>query len=528
MNIHLGYEVGTGKAVEIPLRHLAVTGQTQLSGKTTTLEALISRSGLRAVAFVTKRAEGGFQNARTIPPYFRERADWQFVSSVMEAALREKVKFERGAIIRACKGAHTLGEVRRNVQSRMEKARGLDAEILERLNAYLDLVIPQIDRLPYSKSLTLEPGINVMDLQEYTMELQSLVIRSVLEAVYSRERDVITIIPEAWEFIPQQRGSPVLLACEELIRKGGGIKNFVWIDSQDIAGVHKNVLRSVGVWILGVQREVHEVKRVLDHIYGSPKPKPADIMGLGLGEFFACFDKTMVKVYVQPAWGSNAQARAVSTGDMGYEEVRELAQRQTKKTEDAVYKEKYEGERRARELVEKQLSKTQDTLLEVQGQLKRLQNEKRHAVRSEDRPVAPDASAPNKNSSSPAPDSRLPTPSDSNGFYAAFKRRLLADPQVLDVLAERPEIEVRLIRPTVQLDGGTLRGKLALLISEGWFESPRNGNAAYSELRGRRGFPTAKPNVYRELDKLTEMGFLVKEAGGYQAVEGMKCRIVES
>lgn len=38
--IHLGYEVGTGAPVAVPLKHTAVTGQTQESGKTTTLEAL--------------------------------------------------------------------------------------------------------------------------------------------------------------------------------------------------------------------------------------------------------------------------------------------------------------------------------------------------------------------------------------------------------------------------------------------------------------------------------------------------------
>jgi hypothetical protein len=37
--IHLGYEIGTGEPVSIPLQHLAVTGQTQRSGKTTALEA---------------------------------------------------------------------------------------------------------------------------------------------------------------------------------------------------------------------------------------------------------------------------------------------------------------------------------------------------------------------------------------------------------------------------------------------------------------------------------------------------------
>lgn len=77
--IHLGFEVGTGQPIAVPLKHTVVSGQTQESGKTTTLEALISRSGLRAVAFVTKRGETSFVDAPRVPPYFRERADWQFV-----------------------------------------------------------------------------------------------------------------------------------------------------------------------------------------------------------------------------------------------------------------------------------------------------------------------------------------------------------------------------------------------------------------------------------------------------------------
>jgi hypothetical protein len=46
-NILLGFEIGTGKPVYLPLHHLAIFGITQLSGKTTTLEAVISRSGLK-------------------------------------------------------------------------------------------------------------------------------------------------------------------------------------------------------------------------------------------------------------------------------------------------------------------------------------------------------------------------------------------------------------------------------------------------------------------------------------------------
>ena len=80
--IHLGYEVGTARPVAIPLAHMAVTGMTQRSGKTTTLEALVTRSGLRAIAFVTKRGERSFTAGNPLAPYFRDRADWQFTEAL--------------------------------------------------------------------------------------------------------------------------------------------------------------------------------------------------------------------------------------------------------------------------------------------------------------------------------------------------------------------------------------------------------------------------------------------------------------
>lgn len=130
-DVHLGYEVRTGKPVTIPIRHLAVTGQTQEAGKTTTLEALITRSKLRAVTFITKRGEGSFRNARSIEPYFREQADWQFVASILEASRQEKLKFERAWIIRASKGAKTLADVQTNVRKALEnpKIRGMSADV---------------------------------------------------------------------------------------------------------------------------------------------------------------------------------------------------------------------------------------------------------------------------------------------------------------------------------------------------------------------------------------------------------------
>ena len=114
----------------------------------------------------------------------------------------------------------------------------------------------------------------------------------------------------------------------------------------------------------------------------------------------------------------------------------------------------------------------------------------------------------------------------SDALYQQILSRLLQDlpehPRVLQLVASRPEIIVRVQKQTVELDGNTLRGRLAILVSEDFFkEEPVNGNLAWKELN-RRGIGSAKPNVYRELDKLTEMGFLLKLDTGYQSVPGMK------
>lgn len=331
--IHLGYEVGTGEAVSVPLNHLCVTGQTQMSGKTTTLEALISRSGLKAIAFVTKRGEGAFNfvpidkgegvyEHPTMPhgvkPFFREQAGWQFVSEILGAVLSEKLKFERSWIMKVSRGAKSLADVQRNVEAWLgkPKLRSLDESVLTTISEYFKLFMPELERLPYSSELSLRPGLNVMDLSSYSLPLQMLVISATVEEVYKHQSDVVVVIPEAWEFIPEGKSSPAKAAVIRLIRKGGNLKNFVWLDSQDIAGVEKEVIRQVPVWILGVQREQNEVARTLKHIpAGVKKPKAEQLMQLSKGQFIVCFEKEVKMVYVQPVWMTGELAQAVARGE---------------------------------------------------------------------------------------------------------------------------------------------------------------------------------------------------------------------
>ena len=155
----LGYEMKTGRRVDIPIRHTAVTGQSQESGKTTTLEALIARSGLRAVAFVTKRGERSFMAARVIAPYFQEPQGgasdpmWQYVTSILEATLQRGVKFHESWIMKVCDSHQakdgvwpkpkTLAQVAENIEVALVKARGLNEGVYTQLREYFRIVLPK-------------------------------------------------------------------------------------------------------------------------------------------------------------------------------------------------------------------------------------------------------------------------------------------------------------------------------------------------------------------------------------------------
>ena len=317
----LGFEVGTGEEVNMDLHHTVITGMTQLSGKTTTLEAIISRANRRAIAFKAKRGESGFKNYREIPPFFEERADWQYVSTLLEAVMREKMRFERPWIMKATHGTRSLSEVLANVQSlRAEATRELPENIYTALEGYLKIVVPQIERLKFSRTLDLIDGINVMDLTDMTVELQALVIQSTMEYVINNLHETILIVPEAWEHIPQGRNTPVKLYAETFIRKGAAIGNYLFIDSQDIAGIDKTPLRQCNNWILGRQREGHEVERVREQI-GRNKIDAEEIRSLPLGHFIAILGDDIRKVYVLPAGVPSNIGRRVAMGEMAASDV---------------------------------------------------------------------------------------------------------------------------------------------------------------------------------------------------------------
>lgn len=359
--ILLGFEVGTGEPVLMTTAHTVVTGMTQESGKTTTLEAIITRSERRAIAFKTKRGESGFNDFHEIPPFFREKSDWRYVASILEATMRERMKFERSWIMKASRNAKTLKDVYTNVINLKEKARkdSLSESVYITLEEYLKIVIPQIEATEWSKSLKLEDGVNVMDLTDLSIEMRSLVIRSVMEHIGERMKNVILVVPEAWEYLPQGRNTPVKIFAESFIRKGASVGNFLFVDSQDIAGIDKTPLRSCNNWILGRQKESYEVGRLRD-IIGKKKVSEEDVRKLPLGHFYASLGNDLKKVYVLPAGVPESMGRSVALGEISPEVVKDYLLKMRSGDDEEMYRQKYE------EAIEK-IGKLEDELEEKQG-----------------------------------------------------------------------------------------------------------------------------------------------------------------
>jgi hypothetical protein len=122
------------------------------------------------------------------------------------------------------------------------------------------------------------------------------------------------------------------------------------------------------------------------------------------------------------------------------------------------------------------------------------------------------------------------TPSDLEAIYAFVKAKAMQDGEMIHLLRMTPEIRVNVKRHTLEMSDDSTDGRIALLISQKFFDSPQDSGTLTKEFK-RRGWFEAKTSnaaVLKPLAKITEMGFLVREGTMYQSVPGMKINIVEA
>lgn len=587
--VHLGFQVETGHPIEIPLAHTFVCGQTQQSGKTTTLRAIVERSGARALAFITKRGED-FEG-RPIRPYLPREGEtiihWRQVENILASALEQRnLKFERMQIIKAAKGARSLDDVQRNVSRLADKIKGdtKAKEVYMLLFEYLELVLPQMRSLNASHTLDLQPGLNVMDLTGIAGQTQAMVIRAALERINHHETGVLTVLPEAWAFAPRGRSAPAKDEAINMARKGAApkVRNFLLVDSQDIAGVEPVVRQACSVWLLGVQRELNEVKRALAMMKqaGIATPKAKDVAQLELGQFYACFGTSAIKVYVQPSWMDAAIAACVARGEWSAAEaartcqslsnagtVRRLFDQATKPPEEQdvnvaeanALKEENQQLRESNERLQEANDLLDDQIGILTARLNALEaaaKGARSADLAADRASRRDAPRPGAGvQSSPAAAAgasgsgagdgsgraySVGETFDNEALYQAIKARLIeelpGDVRVLQIVTSRPELVVQVKKQIIEADGESVTGLIGKLIAEGYFDAGVSSTATLKELQ-RMGRSLSPGTLYPAMDKIATMGFLTIEDGKdyrgrarkeYKAVPGMKVNILEA
>ena len=386
MKILLGFEVGTGEPVYIDPDHLLETGLTQQSGKTTALNALISRSKRRAIAFRTKRGEIDWRVAKHLQPFYtqpKQRGgfiDWEYVESILEAHLGERVKFERRWIMQVCEGAKDLRAVYANsLRLEKESKHFFDKGQFYLLSNYFERLLVQLEARVWATTLPLVEGVNLMDLEDVSFEMQCLVIERVMDYVLTKMRDVIIVLPEARTFIPLSAKTPVTKTAVKVASEGAVLEVDLWVDSQTYSSINSEVRKQCGTQLHGVQMDNNEAKTITDLL--DKKWKPRKLKALELGHFFVkTKDKRYKHVYVLPAGIEEEVGIAVAKGTLRVEEVKSmLMDLAPPEVEKAVLKPKARpnveidetGQNLNKLLVER--DDANDRALELEGKLHRLE-----------------------------------------------------------------------------------------------------------------------------------------------------------
>lgn len=116
---------------------------------------------------------------------------------------------------------------------------------------------------------------------------------------------------------------------------------------------------------------------------------------------------------------------------------------------------------------------------------------------------------------------------DLEKLYQMFKSRFIDDakfdPVLLNLIMVQPEIVIGYERKIEQIDGATLKGRVARLIATGWIgTTPRATSAIRKELARTGSDPGGGGTLADNLSALQRTGFLHREADGWTAAPGIK------
>lgn len=348
------FSVPSGEPVDLEPFHYAIIGQSQFSGKTTLIKRLAvwaAENGYSVLIFDTKETEAdydGFGMER--PVVLRESTDSMVLIGLLESLFKHRLSMYYATLSRLTEGAKDFGDIidrAKEMEAKTKSAFLRDAcrtiyDLLGRLRE-------ETGKRPTVPHLDLAIGINRMDIHDYSIEAQQLIVKNAAEDVLRvYKRNVVLVLDESYKFIPQGYSSAATRAIMTLITQGAKTGLYVWIATQFLAPTDKDPLKACAIKFLGTQDHPTEVKHTLDLVpeYRG-KFSGDDVMRLKVGQWILVRKRPpdVRTVYLRPVGVPEAEAVRVAKGEVTPEYIRDNYLKKEKKPEeedDLVWKEKAE------------------------------------------------------------------------------------------------------------------------------------------------------------------------------------------
>ena len=326
MSLFIGYEVGTGKPVKVPVFFMLVTGQTRLSGKTTFLKAVAKQAvkqGYKVLVLDSKTNLADYEGfGEDVPVCLKQSTDSLILLGLLESIFERKITRDYSTLTRITEGAKTFEDVITNAKVLKGKSRaGWVRDSCTKLIDLLQRLLEQARKTETSTKLVLPYPINRMAINEFETPAQQLIAKTVFEEALRMEK-VIVILDEAYKFLPQKWRSACARAVQDYVTQGGATECYLWMATQFLAPTNKDTMKAMAVKMLGTQDHDTECEHTMDLIPFAKGTYTTDvIMRLKLGHFVVVTKEWVKTVYVVPEYADEKEVIEVALGKRKPEEL---------------------------------------------------------------------------------------------------------------------------------------------------------------------------------------------------------------
>jgi hypothetical protein len=335
MKVKIGYGVPDGEEVYLPVHQTFIDASTG-AGKTVLLKSLAVRVANEnpeyRILLIDSKDERDFEDFhRDIPLCFLETTEPLVLRDLMSAILTADMMYYFDSIIEQAT-FDTLGELYKSLDGKIKaadkgelKIHGKELGKLRVIWYALRKLTTLLNRPDISPDLQLSEGINVMNLSmpkfkevNYKTAFQQLMVRSTILHL-GEFRKVLFFIDEAHKWFPQKWSSVVKQPASELVAEGRGGERWIFIADQASSKVDKEPLKPCHNWIIGMQKQPHEVEDAMEMLSDLDMEVPIkarDVKNLRTGFFWVVTDDYVRQVYAQPWWLPDEVAARVAKGEL--------------------------------------------------------------------------------------------------------------------------------------------------------------------------------------------------------------------